>query len=335
MTAGVALAPAALPASPAQAASDTGRGGAPIAATYPGSTAGQLLSAPGAVTLAEQREVERYWSAQRRARAFGARTNDHADAAPLSPGPAPPAAGDSETAASDAPPPPSAGTPYTRGGLVTTTTGRLFATIGGSDYACSASVVSSPSRDLVVTAGHCVHGGSGEQFARNVIFIPGFDNGAMPYGIWTARRLTVTSGWARQDDFDVDTGFALFNPSPSRGRHLEDTVGSQGIAFDLPGTYPQYTFGYPRLPPYDGSQLVYCAGPGFGDPYGSPSIGVACRMTAGASGGPLLTGLGRLGSGHGWVDGVVSYAYAGVNDKLYGTHFGDVVKSLYYQSYRL
>ncbi|SNQ46633.1 conserved hypothetical protein [Frankia canadensis] len=291
------------------------------------------LSAPGAISAAEQQQVAQYWTAQRRDRAFGA----HSAARLGAPAPArPPAtrfADDPGSASTTTPPPPSDGTPYTRGGLVTATTGRLFTTIDGADFACSASVVTSAGRDLVVTAGHCLHGGAGSRFGQNVAFVPGYSDGTLPYGIWTARRLTITSAWAQGSNFDDDAGFALFNLQ--HGRHLQDVVGAQGIAFGLPITYPQFSFGYPRLAPYDGSHLIYCAGPGSADTYGGPSIGVTCRMTAGASGGPFITGLGRLGAGHGWIDGVVSYAYAGSGDRLYGTHFGAAVRLLYYQSAQL
>ncbi|EIV95598.1 serine protease [Frankia sp. QA3] len=359
------LAPTAMPASPAQAAPGgailadgpgglTGLPGAgvrpagdgpPIAGQAAGAvrptdlaaeiTRGQPSppSAPGALSTTEQRAVERYWTAERRDRAFGSHTTDRADATGTSTASVAPFADDPNPGLSSTPPPPSDGTPYTRGGLVTSTTGRLFTTISGADFVCSASVVTSPGRDLVVTAGHCLHGGVGSQFAQHVAFVPGYVDATMPYGIWTARRLTVTPGWATGRNFDVDAGFALFNTHG--GRHIEDAVGAQGIAFDLPSTYQQYSFGYPRLSPYDGNQLIYCAGPGSADPYGGSSIGVRCRMTAGASGGPFITGFGRLGPGHGWIDAVVSYAYTGSTDRLYGTRFGDVVKLLYYQSYRL
>lgn len=348
LAAAVGLVPAATPATPAALAAPTptptptlpeviatgdGAAGATTGDPDAAITRGQPAppSASGAISTADQERVARYWTAERRDRAFGSHSAAPQDAAgtaaPLStpygddPGSGPAAA---------PPPPPSDGTPYTLGGLVTTTTGRMFSSIGGSDFACSASVVTSRGRDLVVTAGHCLHGGSGAGFATNVAFVPDYSNGETPFGIWTARHLTVTPGWARGSNFDVDTGFALFNTQ--RGRHLQDVVGAQGIAFDLPVSYQQYSFGYPRLRPFDGSSLIYCAGPGTADTYGGPSIGVRCRMTAGSSGGPLIAGLGRLGPGHGWIDGVISYAYAGSDDRLFGTRFGAAVRLLYYQA---
>jgi hypothetical protein len=367
LTAGVALAPATLPASSAQATAPGPTPGLPSSAggsTSNGSngsngnggsdgvgsdgvggsglrevlnpaaaaaTRGQPAppSAPGAISTADQERVARYWTAQRRERAFGA----HSATRLTVPAGTRPFADGAKPAGPSAPPPPSTGTPYTGGGLVTATTGRLFSTIGGADFACSASVVTSPGRDLVVTAGHCLHGGAGSQFAQNVAFVPGYSDGTLPYGIWTARRVTVTPAWSSGSNFDVDAGFALLNTQG--GRRIQDVVGAQGIAFHLPNTLTQYSFGYPRLLPYDGRHLIYCAGPGSADPYGGPSIGVSCRMTAGASGGPFLAGIGQLGPGRGWVDGVVSYAYSGSVDRLYGTHFGDVIRLLYYQSAQL
>ncbi|MCM3887276.1 serine protease, partial [Frankia sp. R82] len=299
------------------------------AAVTPGplSTAA-VPSAAGAMTPAEQAEVARYWTTTRRDRAFGSHSGGRSDEDDTTAAPTvTPAAAETGAGPTGAPPALSNGAPYRGGGLVTSTTGRLFTTIDGSDFACSASVVTSPGRDMVVTAGHCLHGGAGSSFARNVVFVPGYANGAMPYGIWVARHLSVTTGWAQRGDFDVDAGFALFNPRD--GRRLQDVVGAQDIAFDLPATVEQYSFGYPRLTPFDGTRLIYCASPVATDPYGGPSIGIRCRMTAGASGGPFLTGLGRLGPGHGWIDGVVSYAYAGSTDRLYGTRFGAEVRALY------
>ncbi|WP_230204767.1 trypsin-like serine peptidase [Parafrankia elaeagni] len=289
------------------------------------------MSAPVALSGVEQARISAYWSAERRTRAQAAGTVDR-DGAPV------PRALDGPAATWQAPvrtgpPPPATGTPYTYGGLVTRTVGRLFTTLRGIDYACTATVVSSPGRDLAVTAGHCLHEGNGGQFATNVAFMPGFADGSPPFGLWTARRITVTPDWGLRGNFDYDTGFVLFNTLG--GRHIQDVVGAQKIAFNQPRTSAQYAFGYPRLAPYDGDRLIYCAGPPTSDPYGTASIGLRCDMTGGASGGPLFVGLGRAGPGAGWVDSVVSYAYAGDPGTVYGTYFGRAIELLYYQSSEL
>jgi V8-like Glu-specific endopeptidase len=75
------------------------------------------------------------------------------------------------------------------------TVGKLFFTIGSTDYVCSASVIQ---RRVVVTAGHCVHSGSGGQagFFRNWIFVPSYRDGTAPFGTWTPSLVTVTTTWA-------------------------------------------------------------------------------------------------------------------------------------------
>ena len=60
--------------------------------------------------------------------------------------------------------------------------GALFSTSAGklSQHFCSASVINSPHGDLVITAAHCVTHTSG-----TVVFVPGYNNGTTPYGVWT------------------------------------------------------------------------------------------------------------------------------------------------------
>lgn len=327
---------------PADRAGPDGPNGWPDPLGLPGPLAGPYtepldtplaapLSATVAVTKIEQRTVEEYWTEDRRSRAQAANVVERSEPIP-EPAPRPAdtdAAADRDPMAA-APPPPSTGSAYVHGGLITRTVGRLFSTIQGVDYACSATVVSSLSRDMVVTAGHCLHSGAGGAFANNISFMPGYHDGQMPHGLWTARRIMTTPTWAGRSDFDHDVGFALFNTRDAR--HLQDVVGAQRIGFNLPRMMAQYAFGYPRLGAYDGNRLIYCAGSPFPDPYGTASIGLSCTMTGGASGGPLLVGLGRGGPGAGWVDSVVSYAYVGRSDMVYGTYFGRAVEILYYQS---
>ena len=70
--------------------------------------------------------------------------------------------------------------------------GKVFFTMGGANYVCSGNAVASANKSTVATAGHCVNQGPGA-FATNFIFVPAYDNGAEPYGRWTARDLHTTS----------------------------------------------------------------------------------------------------------------------------------------------
>ncbi len=75
------------------------------------------------------------------------------------------------------------------------TVGKLFFTDNtGERFVCSASVIR---QRIVLTAGHCVHKGSGGSagFHRNFLFVPAFRDGSAPLGTFTARRAGATSLW--------------------------------------------------------------------------------------------------------------------------------------------
>ncbi len=219
------------------------------------------------------------------------------------------------------------GSRWAVGGAVARTTGRVFLTMGGADFVCSASTIRSASRDLVVTAGHCVKDGKGE-WAENWTFVPGYGTGGhKPYGQWTARQMFVAGPWSRSGDDSYDVGMVALNPSG--GRHVADVVGTQRIAFNGTRGGHTYGFGYPADPPYDGEHLVYCAGPLRDDPYGDThDQGLGCGMTAGSSGGPWLSAFDAA-TGRGTITSLSSFKYSNDQRTMYGPFFGDSAKKLF------
>ncbi|GHE28100.1 peptidase [Streptosporangium violaceochromogenes] len=218
-----------------------------------------------------------------------------------------------------------AGARWTGGGQVTRTTGRVFLTLAGADFVCSASSVKSASRDLVVTAGHCVKDGAGA-WADNWVFVPGYDRGRRPYGQFTARRMFVAGPWARGADDGHDLGMVAVGPRG--GKHLGEIAGAQEIAFGTPSARPAHGFGFPAEAPYDGERLVYCSGPLRGDPHGHGDRGLRCDMTAGASGGPWLSDFDPA-TGRGTITSVSSFKYSDDRGTMYGPAFGETARRLY------
>ncbi|MGQ4415846.1 serine protease [Streptomyces sp. SAS_269] len=84
---------------------------------------------------------------------------------------------------------------------------------------CTASVVHSPQRDLIVTAAHCVDGVDGD-----LVFAPGYRDGEAPYGVWRVGKRFVPDGWAQGQDEDSDV--ALAHLDALDGRKIEDVVGA-------------------------------------------------------------------------------------------------------------
>ncbi|MFH9430372.1 trypsin-like serine peptidase [Streptomyces sp. NPDC017615] len=101
--------------------------------------------------------------------------------------------------------------------------GALFGADGAGrpehGHFCTASVVHSPGRDLLVTAAHCLTHADGKLF-----FAPGYRNGRAPYGMWPVRGWVVPEGWAADRDEDSDVAFA--HVAGLDGRRVEDVVGA-------------------------------------------------------------------------------------------------------------
>ncbi|WP_165960045.1 trypsin-like serine peptidase [Nonomuraea longispora] len=293
-------------------------------------------------TPADQQRVLDYWTPQRMARALpiellGLATSGKGLLGDLTGGRALPSLpGGPGRAAEPAEPrhhaaaAPSAATVGSRwgaGGLVARTTGRVFLTVAGADFVCSASTVRSANKDLVVTAGHCVKDGAGE-WAANWTFVPGYRSGGKaPFGQYTARRMFVAGPWSRSGDDNYDIGMVAL--ATSRGRHVADVVGTQEIAFNAPRGGQAFGFGYPADPPYNGSHLVYCAGRLRDDPHKQTrDQGLGCAMTAGSSGGPWMTTFDP-GTGKGTITSLSSFKYSDDQRTMYGPYLGDAAKALY------
>jgi V8-like Glu-specific endopeptidase len=223
------------------------------------------------------------------------------------------------------------GAPWTSRGAVRATTGKVFFTINGGDYVCSAGTVASANRDLVVTAGHCARDAAGH-WAENWIYVPGYDEGHRPYGAFTARHLFVPGPWTAHADQNYDV--ALVALATSAGRHVTDVVGAQGIAFDQPRGALVYGFGYPAGGRYDGERLTYCSGRTYPDSHKiTKDEGLRCDMTEGSSGGPWLTRF-DAGTGTGVVTSVSSFKYADDPATMYGPYFGNTVRRMYDRAQR-
>src|ERR1700734_495777 len=87
--------------------------------------------------------------------------------------------------------------------------GALFVQVGSADHFCTASVVDSPGRDLLITAAHCIYGATGSGYDSDIVFIPDYRNGQEPYGVWSVARLLVPQQWQQSANPDYDFGFVV------------------------------------------------------------------------------------------------------------------------------
>ncbi|MBS1883102.1 MAG: hypothetical protein JSS97_09120 [Actinobacteria bacterium] len=200
--------------------------------------------------------------------------------------------------------------------------GRLYVVQGGHEGFCSATAIDSPSRSLVLTAGHCVNSGPGAggrpTWSSYLEFVPGLNLGATPYGTFAlSGRPRALPGWTREGNPDYDLGAFLTEPNAA-GEALADAVGGGAtIVTDLPHAQRYETFGYPGA----GERMRTCAS-GFAgiDPItrslpGPATISVRCGWAPGASGGGWLIDGGRE------IDGLNSYIGGNEKRRTYGPYF--------------
>jgi len=199
--------------------------------------------------------------------------------------------------------------------------GALFGMSSGklSSHFCTASVVDSPRGDLAITAAHCVTGGSSE-----IAFVPGYANGAEPYGIWQVTHVYTDAAWQASQDPNDDVAFLRLSGAPG-GAPIEAVTGAEHVATGAAAGGLVRVIGYPdttELPVscvnwtklYSPTQLEFDCG-GFPD---------------GTSGGPFLADV-SASSGEGTVIGVIGgYEQGGDTPQVsYSVSFGASVAVLY------
>lgn len=216
---------------------------------------------------------------------------------------------------------------WTAGGLISMTGGKVFfhnpATNG--DYACSGDSVNSNNKSVVATAGHCVVDTDGTSYT-NWVFIPGYDHGNRPFGTFAATSLH----WMPQRIGDADATWdaAFATVGPVNGRSLVDTVGGQGIGFDLAPGAAVYSFGYGGSDAEgNGEQMNWCAGTEVFQTghEGGGVWGIDCVQSGGSSGGPFLRDFDS-GNGAGTQTGNISIS---VGDMEYHPYYGHEAADAY------
>ncbi len=204
----------------------------------------------------------------------------------------------------------------------TRTNGKIFATdpaLGA--YTCSGTALSTPSRSIVLTAGHCVVEAGSE--GRRISFVPAYDHGSRPFGTFEAESVYVMRQWRRKENPDYDV--AALRVKPNKLGKLGNVVGGRGYATSKSRLAAFQIFGYPAARA-GGEELRSCRAHGLGLDRligrfaGPPTMPASCDMAAGSSGG------GWLFDGE-FISGVTSYSYRGRPTQLFSPYFGPEVGS--------
>jgi V8-like Glu-specific endopeptidase len=202
--------------------------------------------------------------------------------------------------------------------------GRLFVRQGNKRGFCSATVVDTPSRRLVLTAGHCVNSGPEGRRGRSawshyLEFVPAYANGTAPFGAFIAHRKSVFAlkQWVKFGNPNFDVGAIVVGPN-AEGLNVADAVGGgAAIATDLSRRQDFQTFGYPG----NSRVMQGCESPYVGDDSltyripGPPTIAIRCHWAPGASGGGWLIEEGTM------IDGLTSYGKETDGVHTFGPYF--------------
>lgn len=181
---------------------------------------------------------------------------------------------------------------------------------------CTASVVHSPHRNLIVTAAHCLDDNPG-----HLVFVPGYRDGKAPYGVWTLGRRFLPGGWAKGKDEDSDVAFAVVERQGGRG--VEDVVGGNRFVSGMAtGATAVTVTGYPN----SRETPIRCSNkPAL---HGRTQQRISCPgFSGGTSGSPWVNGDGQVvGVLGGHEDGGVTA------DVSYSVVFGSEAARLYRES---
>ncbi len=201
--------------------------------------------------------------------------------------------------------------------------GRIFIRRGKLTGYCSGTAINSPTRQLVLTAGHCINSGREEGRASiwsdYLQFVPAYSGGVAPFGSFVARRKEIRAPrqWTKQGNPDFDLGAFLTLPN-AEGVNVADAVGGGAtIVMDLTRHQTFRTFGYPGKV----QRMQGCTSPYIGDdllsnPFpGPPTLGIRCHWAPGASGGGWLIGDGTQ------INGVSAYLHLNNRSRTFGPYF--------------
>lgn len=215
------------------------------------------------------------------------------------------------------------------------TNGRLFYRMGGESWVCSATVIQSKRRNVVMTAGHClfdnIEKDQPKEWAEDAVFVPGYSPETAPdgpFGQFPASGMSAPKGWVEKGLYNYDMGMVALD------RPVERETGARKIDFDADLTRRGLEIlGYPVAPdPLDGKQLVRCIPASVGFDWARSSGPIpfearTCALRQGASGGGWIAGR--------FLVSVISYGYcdSGSPPKcgpgIYGPRLGSAAINIY------
>jgi V8-like Glu-specific endopeptidase len=204
--------------------------------------------------------------------------------------------------------------------------GALFMRAAGNDHFCTASVVASPGKDLLITAAHCINGGkSSTGYRSHLAFIPDYRDGQQPFGVWTPAKLLVPPQWADSSNPDYDVGFVVLEPHD--GQNIQQVLGANRVGAGV-GDHLVHVTGYPSS---SGAPITCVNKP---SRFSNTQLQFDCPgYTGGTSGSPWVIRFSQQ-SRTGTIVGVIGGHQGGgeTPSVSYSARFGPAIQHLYRQA---
>jgi hypothetical protein len=201
--------------------------------------------------------------------------------------------------------------------------GRVFVRQGKLEGFCSGTAINSPTRRLVLTAGHCVNSGPDQHgrpgvWSQFLEFVPAYDAGVAPFGAFALQgRPRALPEWVKTGNPDFDMGAFLTKPN-TEGVSVADAVGGGAtIVYGLTRHQEFTTYGYPG----ETKLMRTCPSPYAGDdpqtyPFpGPPTLAINCRWSPGSSGGAWTIAEGTE------INGITTYLHTENKKRAFGPYF--------------
>jgi V8-like Glu-specific endopeptidase len=196
------------------------------------------------------------------------------------------------------------------------TVGKLFFSTPQGDRTCSAAVIRNR---VVLTAGHCLHDGSGSTagFYKNFMFIPAYRDGVAPYKQWTASRVSVTPDWLNGGGVipnAADYGLLVMQDQiiNNVSTRIAEVTGRLGYHLQAPLPTHATILGYACN--FDNCEKMHQVSAQSNVQVAPNNIEIGADVKNGAGGGPWIENFGALADGQttsyfNSVIGVTSYGY--------------------------
>lgn len=208
--------------------------------------------------------------------------------------------------------------PYRTVGIV------LFTIPGEGDFFCSAAVLR---RRLVVTAGQCLHQGSGgnDGFFDNFLFVPAYRDGVAPYSTWEWSAVTVPTTWSTGNGRlpnAADYGFLEVEDQVYDGalRKLGDVVGFLGYVIKKLRPNHATLLGYPTN--FDQGELMHQVSAKDLRAGAQNTVEFGSDMRGGSAGGPIFQDFGDNPNTIKLI-GVISFGSSAATVKTQGASIPD------------